>query len=246
MSARVSILWVIGFGSFTLASLVVGARLLALAARTRALAEAAFGTSLFLGGAGFVLLVLASRVIAPESAPVPFAAGNLVLHIGSMALAFGTWLVFRPAERWPAALVAGIGAVLAASFAIRVEHVRMIPPPAAVFWMSTLAEAAVYAWSTAESLRFWAMMRRREALGLANPAITRRFGLWGLCTACAIGMHAASMAGRLLAGDVLPPAAIVASSALGLVAAVSLALAFLPRRAGTRTEGSEAAAQRAR
>ena len=69
MSDSVSVLWVIGFGSFTLASLVVGARLLALAARTRALAEAAFGTSLFLGGAGFVLLVLASRVIAAESAP---------------------------------------------------------------------------------------------------------------------------------------------------------------------------------
>ena len=167
----------IGFGSFTLASLVVGARLLALAARTRALAEAAFGTALFLGGVGYVLLVLAFRIVAVESAPFPLAAGNLLLHIGSMALAVGTWRVLRPAERWPVAVVAGIGAVLATSFAIRLAYVQVIPPPASVFWMSTLAGAAAYAWSAEESLRFWRMMRRREALGLADPAITQRFGL---------------------------------------------------------------------
>lgn len=230
----------VGFGSFTLASLVVGARLLALAARTRALAEAAFGTSLFLGGAGYLLLVLAFRVVAVESAPLPLAVGNLLLHIGSMALAIGTWRVFRPAERWPGAVVAAIGVVLATSFAIRLAYVQVVPPPASVFWMSTLAGAAVYAWSAEESLRYWRMMRRREALGLADPAITQRFGLWGLCTACAVGMHAASVAGRVIAGDALPPAAVVASSALGLVAAVSLSLAFFPRRGRARPQDQAA------
>lgn len=246
MDRCVSVLWVVGFGSFTLASLVVGARLLALAARTRALAEATFGTSLFLGGAGYVLLVLAFRVVAVGQAPLPLAVGNFLLHIGSMSLAVGTWRVFRPAERWPGAVVAGIGAVLATSFAIRLEFVKVVPPPASVFWMSTLAEATAYAWSTAESLRFWMMMRRREALGLADPAITRRFGLWGLCTACGVGMHAASVAGRVIAGDALPPAAVVASSALGLVAAVSLSLAFFPRRGRARTRGLAATTHHSR
>lgn len=221
-----AMLWVLGFGSFTLASLVVGARLIALAARTRGLAEATFGTSLFLGGAGYVLLVLAFRVVAIEHAPLPLAVGNLLLHCGSMALMIATWRVFRPTERWPVAIVAAIGAVLVASFAIRLAHVRVIPPPASVFWMSTLAGAAAYAWSCTESLRFWTMMRRREALGLADRALTRRFGLWSLCTACAVGMHVASMLGRVLAGDAMPPVAVVASSALGLVAAISLWLAF--------------------
>lgn len=224
-----AVLWVIGFGSFTLVSLLVGARLLALAARTRGLAEAAFGTSLFLGGAGYVLLVLAFRVVAIEHAPLPLAVGNLLLHCGSMALMIATWRVFRPAERWPVAIVAAIATVLAVSFAFRLAHVRVIPPPASVFWMSTLGGAAAYAWSCAESLRFWTMMRRREALGLADRALTRRFGLWSLCTACAVGMHVASMLGRVLAGDAMPPAAVVASSGLGLVAAVSLWLAFFPR-----------------
>lgn len=246
MNTRVSVLWVIGFGSFTLASLLVGARLLALAARTRALAEAAFGTALFLGGAGYLLLVLGFRVVAAESAPLPLAVGNLLLHIGSMALAVGTWRVFHPAEHWPGAVVAAIGAVLATSFALRLESLRVVPPPASVFWTSTLAGAAAYAWSGAESLRYWGMMRRREALGLADSGITQRFGLWGLCTACAVGMHAASVVGRVLAGDAMPPAAVVASSALGLVAAVSLWLAFFPRRGHARTEHLKATTHRAR
>jgi hypothetical protein len=233
-----AVLWVIGFGSFTLASLIVGARLLALAGRTRGLAEAAFGTSLVLGGAGYVLLVLAFRVVAIDDAPLPLAVGNLLLHCGSMALMVATWRIFRPAERWPVAIVTAIGAVLAVSFAIRLAHVRMIPPPAPVFWMSTLAGAGAYAWSCAESLRFWTMMRRREALGLADRALTRRFGLWSLCTGCAVGMHVASMLGRVLAGDAMPPGAVIASSGLGLVAAISLSLAFFPRGARGRSDGA--------
>jgi hypothetical protein len=115
------------------------------------------------------------------------------------------------------------------SFAIRLANVRVIPPPAPVFWMSTLGGAIAYAWSCAESLRFWTMMRRREALGLVDRALTRRFGLWALCAGCGVGMHVASMLGRVLAGDAMPPAVVVASSGLGLVAAISLWLAFFPR-----------------
>ena len=246
MDGCVSILWIIGFGSFTLASLVVGARLLALTARTRALAEAAFATALFLGGAGYVLLVLGLRIVVVESAPLPLAVGNLLLPIASMALAVGTWREFRPAEHWPGAVIAGIGAVLATSFGIRLAYVQVVPPPALVFWMSTLGGAAAYAWSTAESLRFWTMMRRREALGLADRAITRRFGLWSLCTACAVGMHAASMAGRVIAGEAMPPAAVVASSAPGLVAAVSLSLGSFPRHGRPRARDLAASTHPAR
>ena len=133
------VLGLLGFGSFTLASLIVGARLLALAARTRALPEAAFGTALFLGGVGYVLIVLGFRVVAPDHAPLPLAAGNLLLHVGSMALAIATWRVFRPAERWPAAAIAALASVLSVSFAIRLVHFDVIPPPASVFWTSTLA-----------------------------------------------------------------------------------------------------------
>jgi hypothetical protein len=98
-----------------------------------------------------------------------------------------------------------------------------------VFWTSTLGDASGYAWSLVESLRYRAMMRRRDALGIGDPSVTRRFGLWAVAAGCAVAMHATSIAGRLLAGDAMPAPAVITSSALGLVAAVSLALAFLRR-----------------
>lgn len=232
------LLFVLGIGAFTLASLIVGARLLALAARTRGLAEAALGAALFLGGVGYLLIVIAVRGVAHAHAALPLVVGNLLLHAGSMALAIGTWRVFRPAARWPVAMVGAIGAVLATSFAIRLAHLQVIPPPAEVFWPSTLAGAAAYAWSAAESLRFWSMMRRREALGLADRAVTRRFGLWGLCTACAVGMHGATMIDRMISSDALAPATVAVSSALGLVAAISVWLAFFPRSVRARARAS--------
>jgi hypothetical protein len=228
-------LWVVGFGSFVLASLLVGVRLVAVARRTRGIPEAAMGTALLLGGLGYASIVVALRAVVRESAPLPLALGNLALHVGAIALAFATWRIFRAGERWPAAIVAGIAAVLAASFALRLVHVRVVPAPLPVFWMSSLGDAAAYAWSTAESLRYWSMMRRRLVLGLAAPATTRRFGLWALGAGCAVAMHGVSIAGRLLAGDAMPAPAVLASSALGLVAAYAIARAFFPgRRARAR------------
>lgn len=236
-------LWVAGFGSFTLASLAIGARLLWLARRTRQIPEAALGTSLFLGGLGYVPLVLAFRVVTPDHAPWLLAIGNAVLHAGAIALAVGTWRVFRASERWPVAIAVALGVWLLLSFALRLAHFREMPPPGSVFWTSTLGGAAAYAWSTAESFRCWSMSRRRRRIGLVDAAITRRFALWGVCGACAVGMHVASMVGRIFAGEALPASAVVASSALGLVAAGSLAIAFAPgskRRARERARASQA------
>jgi hypothetical protein len=231
------VLGILGFGFFTFASLMVGVRLLAVAARTRALPEAAFGTALFFGGVGYVLIVLGFRAVVVDHAPFLVAAGNLLLHIGSMSLVIATWRVFRPNERWPALGVAALATLLSVSFATRLSLMDVIPPPASVFWTSTLGDAAAYAWSAAESLRFWLMMRRRETLGLADRAVTRRVGFWSLFGICAVAMHAATIAGRLLGREAMPAAVVVASSTLGLVAAMSLWLAFFRRSERSRSQG---------
>ena len=38
------------------------------------------------------------------------------------------------------------------------------------------------AWASFESFRYWRAMRKREALGLADPVVTNRFLLWTLWT----------------------------------------------------------------
>jgi hypothetical protein len=240
------VLGLLGFASFVLVSLAVGARLLALAWRTRELPEAVIGAALFFGGGiGYALVVTGLRVLGPgaEAAPAVLAVGNACVHAGSLALAVGTWRIFRPGERWPAALLLAVSSTLAFSFALRLLHVREIPPPSSVFWTSTAAGGTVYLWAAAESLASWSRLRRRLALGLADPAVTRRVGLWGAGCTSAVGMHLVAMTARALVGDAMPPAAVAASSGLGFAAAIAIGLAFFPggyaesaRTARVRTE----------
>jgi len=219
----------LGFGSFVVVSLAVGARLLALARRTRQVPEAAMGAALFLGGGlGYAAIVLALRVLPAGAAPLPLALGNALVHLGTIALAVGTWRIFRAEAFWPAVAVAFVTGMLGTSFALRLGDLHAIPPPPTVFWTSSLASALVYAWSGAESLRYWTMMRRRAALGLADPALARRFGLWGLGAGCAVGIFVASMIGRLVGRGPMPSAVLGVSSLLGFAAAVSVGLAFFP------------------
>lgn len=225
------VLGLLGFASFVLVSLAVGARLLALAWRTRELPEAVIGAALFFGGGiGYALVVIGLRVLGPgsEAAPAALVLGNACVHFGSLALGVGTWRIFRPGERWPVALLLAVACTLALSFALRLHHAREIPPPGAVFWTSTAAGGAVYLWAAAESLASWSRLRRRLALGLADPAVTRRVGLWGAGCASAVGMHLVSMTARGLVGDAMPPAAVAASSGLGFAAAIAIGLAFFP------------------
>jgi hypothetical protein len=220
----------IGVCAFVGVSLVFGARLLRLARRTRQIPEAALGAALFSGGLGYAGIVIALRALERESAPLPLALGNLLVHAGTIALAVGTWRIFREGQGWPRAIVMLLAAVLALSFGVRLAQFDRIPPGGFVFWTNTLGGALGWAWSSFEALRAWSNLRRRMALGLADPAATRRVGLWGLGTAAAVGMHVASMLGRAIAGDGMLPAVVISSSAPGLAGALCIGLAFFPVR----------------
>jgi hypothetical protein len=224
----------LGFGSFALASLWVGGRLLALAARTRQVPEAALGTALFFGaGLGYVLAVGARQVdvLPPDWVGPVRLAGVAFIHLGSAALAFGAWRIFRPAERWARAACLAISAGLVASLALRV----LDPPSAAQpvssplhFWPMTLLGAASYGWCSVESALYAGALRRRARLGLAARALAQRFSLWAAGGACAVGVHLCSMANRFLDPVVVHPAILLTTSALGFGAAAAIWLTFFP------------------
>lgn len=224
----------LGFGSFALASLWVGGRLLALAARTRQAPESALGTALFFGaGLGYVLAVGARQVdvLPHEWVGAIRLAGIAFIHVGSAALAFGAWRIFRPAERWAKAACLAIVAGLAAALAL-----RMLDPPNAAqpvssplhFWPTMLLGTAAYGWCALESARYAAALRRRARFGLAPPQLAQRFALWSAAGAFAVGIHLCSMANRFVDPVFVHPAILTITSSLGLGAAVTLWLAFFP------------------
>ena len=223
----------IGFGSFVVASAVVGLRLLRIAIRTGEASELAIGTALFAGGGighGLIVLSFGLHAFSPSVMPIAVLVGNASASVGAIALVFGVWRIFRPADRWPQAVVAAIVALLLISLFERLRLLAMVPAPPIVFWTFTVASGASYAWSALESMRFHAMLQRRMRIGLADAAMARRFLLWGIAGSAALAIHILSVANRFLDPGTIAPALLIVQDALGLTAAIGIWLAFFPPR----------------
>lgn len=214
------------------ADAVVGARLMLLAQRTRRLPELAIGASLFLLGAiGYPLTILARNGVGgPQGAEWLLGAGFAFENVGAAAMALATWRTFRRDSAWARALFIGFAAVLAGSWlaqALRGE----LAVVNALYWTAFAGRALPFAWSAAESWLYHARLRRRLAIGLADPVVTDRFRLWAINTSAvtaAFGVFGIAVLMELPVST--SPNVLASSSIAGLVASVSMWLAFLPPR----------------
>jgi hypothetical protein len=206
--------------------------------RRRALPETAIGAGLFLSaGLGYPLMVTAQ---VAQGLPDAARAGLLLSHmlcncLGLGGLAVFTRRVFRPDVGWATALMLGL---VLAEVAFMVA--QMLGPGAMLFletakgpWQgNTHVGLAILVWSGGESVRHHRLMRRRVALGLADPVVTQRVGFWGygMLTAALISTSA-----LVLESLGIPTAGTVAGALvvgpLGLVCASFIWLAFMPPRA---------------
>jgi hypothetical protein len=177
---------------FVLGSTAVGTRLLWLSTRTRQLPELLLGTSvLFTGGLGYGLLIGAiairggSAPMPPEDVP---ALAVLLAGVGRALHDFGVTLylafmvhVFRRRARWAQALALGGSLLLWAGFLVGVAQDSLrVDRTGSAAWLCEYAVIWSYPiWNAIESLRYYGPMRRRVALGLADPVVANRFLLWG-------------------------------------------------------------------
>jgi hypothetical protein len=175
----------LGAAIFVTWSLVLGARLLEMARRTRGLPELAMGTAFVAsGGVGFALQIAAQTpdLLSPLASARAMAAGKLCVQLGVGCQALFTWRVFRPdrawAARWFAAVVVSLAAISAGYAAS--GHLGDPVYSGVWFWLESLAQMIATGWGAAEALRFHRLMRRRLRLGLADPVVTNRFLVWGV------------------------------------------------------------------
>ncbi len=233
----------IGVGAFIVTSLVVGGKLLLLAARTRQKPEFALGFGLFaLGGLDYILNLLArsDSLLSDDGRAVAMITAVHCGATGILAIALFTTLVFRPGSRaaWAAVFASalglaglGVGQGLATGYLAVATH----EDPALFIRGFNVIQSAILAWTATESFRYARMLRRRFALGLGNPVVLDRVLLWGRASAIASATFAIYAVGEVIGGDLLAsPVWNPILAGLGLSSAICLGLAFFPPQAYER------------
>jgi hypothetical protein len=237
----------LGFLLQIAACALVGARLLALARRTRELPELAFGSGfLLLGVFGQPLAVLGRSPLAgsAELAGALLGVGLAAQSLGCLCLAAGTWRVFRPDSRWAGAAVAGSAAVFAVSL---VGHGLTVgfaggADRGAFYWAGLLARGGSFAWCAVEALLYHRRMRRRLRLGLGDPVVANRFLLWAIASSGLVVAFLAFLAAKLAGVNAATsPPFLATSFAVALVCSVAMSLAFFAPQAWTRRVAARAA-----
>ncbi len=231
----------IGGISFIVASIVTGVRLLLVARRTRQLPEFALGLALFLlGGLGYPLTLLGEMgTFLPDAArTAAILCNQLSSVVGLTLFTFFTTRVFRPEAAWAWASVWAIGLGFCGLFAYRAATVGFAPIALGgvnPMDMHSALTVVSLGWAGVESLIYQGRLRKRVLLGLADPILANRMGLWALGMLCAMlltGIFAGFTAFNIPFNQTTP--GILTIGSMGSISAVSIWFAFFPPAAYVR------------
>jgi hypothetical protein len=223
--------------AFVVSGALIGVRLMWLSRRTGGQPERSLGFSLFmLSGIAWPLMLVVS---APGGTPAPVLRAALGGAGLAMALAWSgvflfTLRVFRPGVGWARALAGvGVGIELGAGLAAVARAVTLadasaLRNPATPAMLLLCAAQVAYFWSAFEAFRYRALLRLRVPLGLADPLVADRVGLWAWTSVFAAGASAPATWAVLSGANPHTTANHLVIAICGLVCSGTLLLAFLP------------------
>jgi hypothetical protein len=231
-------------------SLVLGVRLLRLWSRSRQLPELAIGASFLAAGVlGYIATVLGNGGTAglPDAAAYwLMISGVGLISVGVALTYFFVWKVFRPDAAWARWLFWFASVALLLTVAPISGDSGVVVQVNIMTVVGDLVRFGGGAWGACESLRYFGLMRKRMRVGLAEPAVTNRFLLWGgasLATGTIFLVTSTEVRLALSPADgSVTPGVMTLISLLTLVTAVSQWLAFLPPARYTRWIESRATA----
>jgi hypothetical protein len=238
-SAILSLSRMIGFVALGVVAVAVGIKMLSLTWRTREFPEAAIGVHILVLMLGYSVefagIEGADRL--GMFAELLRGVGNLCYVIAILVYLLFTWRVFRPTSRVAAVvayasilglIVGWSGEVFTSRFDFGADRFE-----APWFWIAFIPRLVCMGWATGEALLEYRRARRRMRLGLSEPLVTNRFLLWGLAALSEFLIYVAVVSGILrgVPSDFLNGTTALIVSALGMSAAITILLAFLPPRA---------------
>ena len=187
-------------------------------------------------GIGYPLTIAAAYLPSRTATLGAMAIGEVLIVLGCSCFLFFNAKVFRPTERWSTAAAALGSLVLAAcgfavvvAFSSTADMALVTERTRTGTILFLLVLVAGQGWTALEGMRHYRMMRRRLALGLAEPVVTNRFLLWGISGLVSLTWNGVVNA-YLLAGVNINthPVPVFAVSFGGLVTAACLVLTFMP------------------
>jgi hypothetical protein len=224
----------VAVGTLFVVWIVTGVRLIRLARQTQRSPELLLGLALLLqAGIGYPISVLAPYV--GDSAWLVWLVSSSCSN-GGMGLLFAfTALVFHDRARWAWMIVGAAAALLLIQTIGHVSAQTAVDEGARsrailVWGAGSLALSGLsWGWAGFEALRYHARLRKRAALGLADPVVVNRMLLWGMMGIIALSCVLVDTLLLYLAGDVgrtvfLPLVTAIA----GLLVSACMILAFWP------------------
>ncbi len=224
----------LGILFYVVVNLVTGLRLLYLGRRARKMPEAMLGIAFLASGAVGFSLILVSNVMLKTHyewrEPLLFW-GLLIVNAGLVANLAFVRLVFRPQAGWAVAVLVALALAIFGSWLYDglIQQSIMPTPDHVSPWIGHGGRALIYVWGTAEGFLYYAKLKRRLGLGLADPVITNRFLLWSVGNT---GALAITVVAELLwvfgRSREWTEAFIAVYAALGLVTACANWIIFFP------------------
>jgi hypothetical protein len=232
------------------AAFVLAAHLLGRARRHRDLAPFLLGVNLlFAMGFGYLLCSagMATALLSAEPSPQLVAwllgCGYAATILGLCAALVFQWRVFWPGERWPLGLMGVFFVAMVAGLAgyARSGVLATGRYEGAWVWLLYAGVLATNLWVGIEPLVYYAKLRKRVPLGLAEPLVADRFLLWGLGSLARAAMALLGPLAELVLSQLGAEArlsfssvTLVLASLLGLATSVAYWLTFNPTGAYTR------------
>ncbi|MCB9581101.1 MAG: hypothetical protein H6717_28995 [Polyangiaceae bacterium] len=228
-----------GVALFMLVSLVVGSRLLWLFKRTRKAPELFMALALLCAGfLAFAVGTIGKVLIVghPELRTPLTILGLCFEYIGCSAMALFAWRVFHQKKAWAKATVTLFFVLAASVFAaelstgeyLRYSDTQLSSGP----WipLALVVRGLAPTWLSFECFRFHRQLRRRARIGLAEPLVVQRVGLWGLAMLASALAYVVPVLHRLVYHTGLRDHlwAITTVSVLATVSAIALWWAFFP------------------